>query len=73
MINEHDVVILEQDLPGTTFKKGDKATVVHIYPNEEAYELEFFNENGSTLAVETVNAKIAGQEIIKVIWNPPQW
>ena len=34
----------------------DVGTVVHIYPNETAYELEFFALDGRTLDVVTVEA-----------------
>jgi len=36
---------------------GDVGTVVHIYPNDAAYELEFFALDGRTLDVITVEAE----------------
>lgn len=36
---------------------GDVGTVVHIYPNGAAYELEFFALDGRTLDVITVEAE----------------
>lgn len=47
-------VVLLEDLPGTTFVKGDIATIVEIYPDNDGYELEFFAVDGSTLGVEPV-------------------
>jgi hypothetical protein len=64
-------VILKEDLPGTVFIKGDKATVVEIYSANEAYELEFYNKDGQTLGVETITAFNDGQSTVKVIWKNP--
>jgi hypothetical protein len=49
-------VILLEDLPHTTFIKGDIATVVEIYKENNGYEIEFFGAGGTTLGVETVSA-----------------
>ncbi len=57
MIGEHERVVLTVDLPDTDFKTGDVATVVHIYADGAAYELEFFALNGRTLDVVTVTAE----------------
>ncbi len=56
MIKELERVYLLADLPGTAFVKGDVGTVVFIYPKEEAYEIEFFALDGTSLGVETVPA-----------------
>ena len=57
-IKLYDRVVLADDLPGTLLKKEDVGTVVEIYKNGEAYEIEFFALDGSTLAVETVPAHL---------------
>jgi hypothetical protein len=49
-------VVLVEDLPHTTYIKGDIATVVEIYKKDKGYEIEFFAADGSTLGVETVPA-----------------
>ena len=49
-------VVLLEDLPDTTFIKGDIATVVEIYKDNGGYEIEFFAADGTTLGVETVPA-----------------
>jgi hypothetical protein len=54
MIKEFGRVILKKDLQGTRFIRGDVGTVVLIYPDERAYEIEFFALDGTTLGVETV-------------------
>jgi hypothetical protein len=56
MIKELERIYLLSDLEGTSFVKGDVGTVVFIYPNQEAYEVEFFALDGSSLGVETVPA-----------------
>ena len=55
MIKEHDRVVLNSDLPGAGLKAGDVGTVVHIYADGNAYELEFVALDGKTLAVATAD------------------
>jgi hypothetical protein len=57
-IKIYDRIVLTEDLPSTLLKKEDVGTVVEIYKNGEAYEVEFFALDGSTLAVETVAAHL---------------
>lgn len=54
LIELFDVVVLLEDMSGTPFKKGDRATVVEIYDDRKAYELEFFDSNGWTIGVEPI-------------------
>lgn len=54
MIKELERIYLLADLPGTAFVKGDVGTVVFIYPDANAFEVEFFALDGSSLGVETV-------------------
>ena len=54
MIEEHDRVVLTDDLPQHGLKAGKTGTVVHIYPQGVAYEVEFFSPAGNTVAVATV-------------------
>ena len=56
MIEEHDRVVLTESLPEHDLQAGDVGTVVHIYGEETAYEVEFFRLDGHTIAVETVPA-----------------
>jgi hypothetical protein len=56
MIREHDRVALTAPLPGEGLEAGDIGAVVHIYPQEQAYELEFVTLAGKTAAVVTVTA-----------------
>ena len=58
MINEHDCVVLLQDLPEERPQAGDVGTVVHVHRGGEGYEVEFMTLTGQTVAVATV---LAGQ------------
>jgi len=54
MIKEHDRVVLKTALPAEKLEAGDVGTVVHIYRDGLAYEVEFTTLNGDTAAVATV-------------------
>lgn len=56
MLKEHERAVLTVDLPEHHLKAGDVGTVVYIYGDHKAYELEFFTLNGQTLDVITVEA-----------------
>jgi len=56
MIKEHDRIVLKSDLPAEGLKAGDVGTVVHIYRDGLAYEVEFTTLAGGTAAVVTVEA-----------------
>lgn len=54
MIEEHDSVVLTADLPDEKLEAGDVGTVVHVYHDGQAYEVEFVTLDGHTVAVATV-------------------
>lgn len=56
MIKEHDRIVLRGDIAAEGLKMGDVGTVVHIYRDGLAYEVEFTMLNGDTAAVVTVEA-----------------
>ena len=56
MINEHDRVVLNTDVPAQALQAGDVGTVVHIYPDAQAYEVEFVTLQGKTAALVTLQA-----------------
>jgi hypothetical protein len=56
MINEHDRVVLTASIPDEGLEPGDIGAVVHIYPQRDAYEVEFVTLTGKTAAVVTVSA-----------------
>jgi hypothetical protein len=53
-INEHDRVVLTSDIPDEGLKAGDVGTVVHVYAQGEAVEVEFLALDGATFAVATL-------------------
>ena len=56
MIKEHDRIVLKTAIPAEGLEAGDVGTVVHIYRDTLAYEVEFTMLNGDTAAVVTVEA-----------------
>ncbi len=67
MIREHDRVVLKSAVPAEGLEAGDVGTVVHVYSDGKAYELEFTTLDGHTAAVVTVEAAqvrpVRGREI----------
>ncbi len=57
MINEHDCVVLTEDLTEGDLKAGDIGTVVHIHQSGAGYEVEFMTLAGKTIAVVTLMNK----------------
>ena len=56
MINEHDRIVLRVPAPEEGLEPGDVGTVVHIYADGEAYEVEFVALDGHTKGVATLEA-----------------
>ena len=56
MIKELDIVVLERHVPEHGLICGDIGTIVHAYGNTNAYEVEFANGEGETMAVVTLEA-----------------
>ena len=56
MIKEHERVVLKTPLPAEGLEAGDVGTVVHVYKDGEAYEVEFATLDGHTAAVATLEA-----------------
>jgi hypothetical protein len=56
MINEHEEIVLADDLPEYGLKRGDIGTVVYIHQGGKGYEVEFITLDGETLAVASVTA-----------------
>ena len=56
MINEHDRIVLKTAITAEGLEAGDVGTVVHVYRDGLAYEVEFTMLNGDTAAVVTVEA-----------------
>jgi hypothetical protein len=54
MIKEHDRIVLKTAIAAEGLEAGDVGTVVHVYRDGLAYEVEFTTLNGDTAAVVTV-------------------
>ena len=54
MVRELDTVILTRDIAGHALKRGDVGVVVHCYPDEKAFELEFVTGEGTTVGLLTL-------------------
>ena len=55
-IKELDRVVLTKAKPDERLEPGDVGTVVHVYSEGSAYEVEFTTLGGGTAAVVTVDA-----------------
>ena len=70
MIKETEIVALTRDIPDHKLKIGDIGTVVHRYKEGTAFEVEFVNAEGETIAVLTLDKgsirPITGKEILHV-------
>ena len=56
MIKEHDRIVLREPIPAEGLEVGDVGTVVHVYADGNAFEVEFTTLDGTTAAVATVQA-----------------
>jgi hypothetical protein len=56
MIKEHERIVLSAPVPSEGFEAGDVGTVVHVYKDGLAYEVEFTTLDGETAAVVTVES-----------------
>ncbi len=56
MIKEHERVVLTAPVPAEGLEAGDVGTVVHLYGDALAYEVEFTTLDGKTAAVVTLEA-----------------
>jgi hypothetical protein len=56
MIKEHDRVVLTSPVPNHRLEIGDVGTVVHVYGDGTAFEVEFMTLDGHTAVVATVAA-----------------
>jgi len=56
MIKEHQRVVLNVPVPAQGLEPRDVGTVVHVYKNGQAYEVEFTTVAGKTASVVTLEA-----------------
>lgn len=55
-MKEHERVVLKTPVPAEGLEAGDVGTVVHVYGDGKAYEVEFLTLDGRTAAVVTLEA-----------------
>jgi hypothetical protein len=53
-MNEHDTVVLTRSLPDRGLQVGDVGAIVHIYGDQQGFEVEFVSGGGGTVAVVTL-------------------
>jgi len=67
-IREHDLVVLQRDVPELKLTRGDIGTIVGIYADEQAFEVEFMTAEGKTIDVLTLEREdvrpFSGHEIL---------
>jgi hypothetical protein len=56
MVKEHERVVLKTAVPSEALEAGDVGTVVHVYKDGLAYEVEFTTLDGRTAAVVTLES-----------------
>lgn len=54
MLKEHERVVLTTSLPAEGLEAGDVGTIVHVYRDAQAFEVEFVALDGHTTAVATL-------------------
>ncbi len=54
MINEHEIVVLTEDVADAGLEAGDIGTVVHVHKGGAGYEVEIMTLAGETVAVVTL-------------------
>ena len=55
-MKEHDRVVLTVSVPERELEAGDVGTIVHVYSDGRAFEVEFLALDGRTAAVVTLEA-----------------
>ena len=56
MFREYERAVLTVSVPAEKLEAGDVGTVVHVYRDGQAYEVEFLTLDGRTAAVVTLEA-----------------
>ena len=57
MLAEHSLVVLTRDIPESGLDAGDVGAIVHIYGQGVAYEVEFVDGVGTTVALVTLKSE----------------
>ena len=57
MLSEHSLVVLTGDIPDSGLYAGDVGAIVHVYGQGTAYEVEFVDGDGTTIALITLKSE----------------
>lgn len=55
-MNEFDLVVLQEDMIDGRLKAGDVGTILTVYSEGKAFEVEFVTLTGEAIAIETLLA-----------------
>ena len=55
MWKEHDVVTVTVAVPAEALSAGDVGAIVHCYPDQNAYEVDFLDDHGRSKGVATLS------------------
>jgi hypothetical protein len=55
-MSEFDLIVLQEDAADGRLKKGDVGTILTVYNEGEAFEVEFVTLTGEAVAIETLLA-----------------
>ena len=62
MWKEHDVVTVTVDVPAEGLSAGDVGAIVHCYPDQNAYEVDFLDDQGRSKGVAT----LSGSQLLRL-------
>jgi hypothetical protein len=67
MLHEYDAVSLKKALPGIAVPIGSEGTILIVHnADEQAYEVEFFDQNHKTIGNTTFT--VVGDEYLELKW-----
>jgi hypothetical protein len=67
MLHEYDVVALKRPLPGKSVPVGSEGTIVLVHDaGAQAYEVEFFDKDNSTIDKTTFT--VVGEDYLELKW-----
>ena len=62
MWKEHDVVTVTVAVPAEGLLAGDVGAIVHCYPDQDAYEVDFLDDRGRSKGVAT----LSGSQLLRL-------
>lgn len=62
MWKEHDVVTVTVAVPAEGLSAGDVGAIVHCYPDQNAYEVDFLDDHGRSKGV----TALSGSQLLRL-------